>query len=400
MKRGFTIVEIIISIGLIVLIGTISLVSFNIAKKNAKIRSLDNMSEKIYTAANVYIETNSELKDELYKNKNGLKIPLTTLENSGLIDFQDIDLTEEDYVVTMLGSSNPGDDHCAETYTAKSWSIKDEVIYICEKYDYSGLGTDVASLQAEVARLRSEIDALKSEVLTNTGNITTLQQTIASLQQTINILEGRITALEETKTFISLPAKWYKTDDNYIKYNGKTYNILKVDSDSSLTLYVKYDHKGAFGINLTHLAEIQNEFSNLLENTKGFDPYYYDGWNDGIYYAEPDWTKIICGVDGTPSLYDTYALNGNRLPPLVTRKDVLFVNIDDMMNAGQCISSSYYKLFNIQREIQIVKVSGESYNYIEIGSTYAFFKWHLKSCMKITSGTGAVENPYILENKC
>ena len=138
MKKGFTIVEIILSIGLVVVIGSISIFSFNIIKKNNKEKTLESMSETIFNAVNIYLESNTDIKNQLYKNKNGLKIPLTTLENSGLVDFGSLsdDLDEGDFVVTMLGTPDPNDDTCAKTYTVKSWNITDnETIYICEKSD-------------------------------------------------------------------------------------------------------------------------------------------------------------------------------------------------------------------------------------------------------------------------
>lgn len=40
-----------------------------------------------------------------------------------------------------------------------------------------------------------------------------------------------------------------------------------------------------------------------------------------------------------------------------------------------------------------------NYYYVTAGNI-SHYKVHLKSCMKITSGTGDIGTPYILENKC
>ena len=132
MKKGFTIVELIISIALIVLVGTTSVISYHFIDKKNNEKSLNAMSNKILEAVNVLVETDSETKKQLYEEKNGVVIPLTKLQNEGLIDFQDLDI-EDEYVVTMLGSTSESD-KCESTYTAKSWNLSDgEVIYVCTK---------------------------------------------------------------------------------------------------------------------------------------------------------------------------------------------------------------------------------------------------------------------------
>ena len=100
MKKGFSLVEIIISISLILVIGMCAFIGFNVIQKNNKIKTLESMNDQILSAANLYIETNTEIKDKLFTSANGLKIPLTTLENAGLVDFQKLDIDE----VNSLGN--------------------------------------------------------------------------------------------------------------------------------------------------------------------------------------------------------------------------------------------------------------------------------------------------------
>ena len=68
MKKGFTLVEIILSVGLIVLVMSISIFSFNIVKSKNKEKTLNNMSDEILTALRLYIETNKESNVSLYEH--------------------------------------------------------------------------------------------------------------------------------------------------------------------------------------------------------------------------------------------------------------------------------------------------------------------------------------------
>lgn len=130
MKKGWTIIELIISTSLILLIGVVSLVSFNLVKKQEVTNDLASRSEEILTAANLYIETTPEVKNKLYSSKNGVVIPLSVLESKGLVDFEGVNIDEQ-YVITMLGSEIPGEE-CVSSYTLKSWEFpNDKIIYIC-----------------------------------------------------------------------------------------------------------------------------------------------------------------------------------------------------------------------------------------------------------------------------
>lgn len=157
MKKGFTLIEVILSIVLIVVVMVSSTVSLNYINKKNKEETLEKMSNTIYEAVHVYVESNSEIKKKLYENKEGIIIPLTTLENTGLVDFKDIKLDDEkDYIITMLGSDVEGTDYCAETYTTTSWNIKDgETIYICEKTN-----TEIEILYEKINNLEEQIKDL------------------------------------------------------------------------------------------------------------------------------------------------------------------------------------------------------------------------------------------------
>lgn len=128
MKKGYTLVEIILSIGLIVLVGTVSLISFNLIKKNNRVKALENMNDEILTALRLYIETNDNAKSKIYEDYEGMAITLETLQNEGLVDFGDLDV-EDDYVVAMLSSESG----CSDITTVESWDLTNGPLYICSK---------------------------------------------------------------------------------------------------------------------------------------------------------------------------------------------------------------------------------------------------------------------------
>ena len=61
-KRGFTLIEIIICLVLIVGIGTASIFGIRTINNNITRKELTEIQDKIYEAVNIYIETKAESK--------------------------------------------------------------------------------------------------------------------------------------------------------------------------------------------------------------------------------------------------------------------------------------------------------------------------------------------------
>lgn len=280
LKRGFTLVEIIISSGIIALVATISIVSFNVIKKKTKENTLENMSDEILTAVNLYVETNTDIKNELYNNKNGVKIPLTTLENSGLVDFKELsdDLDEEDFVVTMLGSSDPNDDVCASTYTVKPWNITSgEIIYICEK--------DNKELLDKIDNLQSQINELK-----NGDNSSDVKNSLK-----VNSLYDDLTYTAKGAN----PNNWVKfpviSDDSKFAYfpndaDKDLWRIVTIDTDDKIKLIYPKQVKSNNNMNyttssLTYNSNTYYKLKNLPGSSLG-DSYYRYSSATGFYGTE------------------------------------------------------------------------------------------------------------------
>ena len=139
-KKGFTLVEIIICISLLVVIGVGSFISIRVISKKQLIDKLNMISDKASEAAQVYIETNKSASNQLYNNKNGVSLPLQLLVNEGLLSLKGTKLTENDiknqYVVTFLGGTG-STENCEPITSVNSWS-NNQPIYLCMTSDGSG----------------------------------------------------------------------------------------------------------------------------------------------------------------------------------------------------------------------------------------------------------------------
>lgn len=140
-RKGFTLIEIIICIGIIAIISLTSIVGFNLISKNIRITKLKEIEDDILTAAKIYLETNDEANANLYQKKNGVILPLTVLVNEGLLDLTttDLDLNDvsDEYVVTALSNSGGGtDDGCIDLRMVTSWDEEsNDPLYICSRAD-------------------------------------------------------------------------------------------------------------------------------------------------------------------------------------------------------------------------------------------------------------------------
>ncbi|MCI8498029.1 MAG: type II secretion system protein, partial [Bacilli bacterium] len=84
-KKGFTLLEIIVVIGLLVVIAGIF--SLNIIKtlKRQETDANKNIEEQIIAAANAYVSMNPEAVEKLYNSYGYVDIPVGTLRDAGFL---------------------------------------------------------------------------------------------------------------------------------------------------------------------------------------------------------------------------------------------------------------------------------------------------------------------------
>lgn len=152
-KRGFTLIEIIIVITLIIIIGVGSFIGIQLINKKNIINNLEQITEKALLAAEVYIETNKQSYDQLYNNKNGVVMPIQMLINEGLLSLDGTNIIEsqitDHYVITYLNNSG---ENCDEVTSQVSWS--NQPIFLCL--------TSVSNESEKVADLENRIEKLET----------------------------------------------------------------------------------------------------------------------------------------------------------------------------------------------------------------------------------------------
>ena len=133
-RKGFTLIEIIICISMIVLIGVGSFVGISLVNKNLVKKGLEQITDKAVKATQVYIETNEEAKTQLYTEKNAIKIPIKVLINEGLLSLKGTNLSDKDiknkYTITALSTDTGNKKDCIDINTKTSWDDS-KAIYIC-----------------------------------------------------------------------------------------------------------------------------------------------------------------------------------------------------------------------------------------------------------------------------
>lgn len=156
-KRGFTLIEIIISISLIAIIGTISVVSI-VSLRKAKVENLlESNSKVLNNALEVYLEKHPEVTNNVNNNFKGAVVTLQVLKDEGLIDIKglsDRDYKKNYYFLSnsVLADGNKVDESKCENnilslQTVTSWDLNnldpEQIIYICPT---SGSGNTTTSL--------------------------------------------------------------------------------------------------------------------------------------------------------------------------------------------------------------------------------------------------------------
>lgn len=224
-KKGFTMIELVVSIAIITLVGaTTTLIIIN-NNKNKEIKTLKNNSTKLYEALQVYLETNKDVINNVNKNAKGAIITLETLKNEGLIKNDlNVDYKKKYYLITnaVMAPSNEQincEKDQVELSIVESWNVDtDKVIYICSN--------------------------------NNTYDDSSLQDTISSLQQTIIEMQDKLSSYEitqnnKTTTFTGNNA------NNYVKFpvitGNNENNLLYFGEGNDKDLWRLYSYKGIDG---------------------------------------------------------------------------------------------------------------------------------------------------------
>jgi len=145
MKKGFTLIEIIIAISIVLLIGA-GTTFFVINNKSDN--KIEKLTKQILEAGNVYINTENDKNGNLYakqilNGKKGVKIPVSNLKNSGYITEKQVNElykykgepeAGQDYFVAFINGEGTSEDYCknGSTLSIASWTMSiGDNLYLC-----------------------------------------------------------------------------------------------------------------------------------------------------------------------------------------------------------------------------------------------------------------------------
>lgn len=181
MRRGFTLVEIIISIALLVAIGIGSTMTIITVNKKSEEKELKQIYENFDNALQIYLSSNTDVLNNIDNYVEGAVITLDLLKDEGLIesDIIDpttntvIDYTKNYYVLSdAVQLKNESEEiintECANQVSIsviRSWVLNDtsinvdDVLYICPKKQLD----EVNNLKDKIDELASELEKVKSQ---------------------------------------------------------------------------------------------------------------------------------------------------------------------------------------------------------------------------------------------
>ena len=367
-KRGFTLIEIIVSIAIIALIGVGSFVGVSYINNQIVISRLNQITDKALNAAQVYIETNDIAYNEVYNNKSAAIIPLKTLVNEGLLNVDNTKLDDQDmeknYVIQYLGGGGAGGSNCTDLSTIiTSWNSTTP-IYICN--DGASGGINIKTID-------------KSEY------------------------NNRMHGSSEPYYFRgSLVSNYAKIDGN-----NTLYRIVGINTDDGIELYYGgYNHNFNLNSNQFYAGSIKTTSYTQTRNgtkvaanavkislvgcTNGVLIVGTSSLQYGDYYAEvSDQSNIlkktsICESNNSSSAASVSISSGSG----AIFSDISLFSFDSWVVEGNFKIGSY----------SIYNSTGQYFGTINVGN-YTLIT--LKPCMQIKSGSGTEYDPYIIKsNNC
>ena len=296
MKKGFTLIEIILSLSLISLIGITTTVLILNNNKNKEIKILKQNSQKLENALNVYLDSHPEVTTNLNDNAKAAIVTLETLKSEGLIsDKLDVNYKNEYFLLSnarLLDSeSEKNKADCNNDVISveifKKWDLTEtdgsKVIYVCPK------NGDETNNNVNVEELQKRVEALES--LSN---------------NTIYYYKG-----ENVNNYVRFPVETKNTNILYqVQYNNNN-NLWRI--------VFKYGHTGKYGniklVNSSYLDKNKNTKIPVNKNIYSLKSYHNKKFlnDDAISNDNTVYSIYNCYVNNKKDSSMIYAvINGNN----------------------------------------------------------------------------------------
>ena len=385
-KKGFTLIEIIVCIALITVIGVSSFFGVRLISKNIKISKLEQLSDRIIQAAEIYIETNKEAYNQLYKNKNSVVIPLNTLVDEGFLDLsattlEDNDIKDE-YVVTSL-SKEQSSGECIDLKTIPSWNNSAESIYLCtDKNGNSNLSIVNQNDVGNLNYVHKQPYYFRGENVYNYAKLGTETYQILYIDIDDNIVLYNRDVTENMLQYISdLVSTPFELKSISVNMAGTNFDFNKVEfglacEDGIATFSSDYVKSGTYGYSTTHY-------------------YHYHSSNTFRTY-----NSIISPIDRFDILNSISCSGGYD-------SWIIPANVD--LTNGSISSRDYYQTYLPINDSKIIggvckSASIEQYKYKCAADSlkdeyYIGYKFKLNDSYNIESGVGTYNDPYVIGKK-
>lgn len=385
-KHGFTLIEIIICISLIILIFGASIFGIKIINKNITNKELSKVANKIYNAANVYIESKTESKKQLYNKNNAVIIPLNVLQNEGYITLDNINI-DDHYVLSVLGSEKK-EAACIETTTIGTWEItNDKEIYLCTNIDVS----------IPINELLTKINAIENK-FNGYVKINDYNLKISEIEQRLTDLEKKSSSNIITK-LTSDDGEYFargKNPNNYVRIkNGATNTTWRIVEISNNDVYIIATNKNLL-LNSTDIDSLNPKpfYYNLIEKGNYVRETFGNSGTRGLDVGQITFTESLVGKLSYTSLLNATTVTGNYIIDLFKTilKDTeneISLNFEYSSSKDGCVEPSGYINSGYLRD------TCDNIKVLPLVK--------LKTCVKLIDNTsctsdGSSSCPYLIDN--
>lgn len=281
MKKGFTLIEIIISISLIAIIGTISVVSI-VSLRKAKVENLlESNSKVLNNALEVYLEKHPEVTNNVNNNFKGAVVTLKVLKDEGLIDIKGLKESEYRNKYYFLSNSVLADNNEVDWSSCDnnllglnyipSWDVDtDKVIYICPKSSDSNNYQDILNAKNYIFKGDDPKNYVKLDVTSSNENNSWAWWPSGMNQNLWRIIsfdeEGRMKLVYSTVVGTN---NIYNYDNDNNKNSYECRNVIDISSDGKI--------QNAYDISIISDNNYDNYYCNIKYNCFGIqnNSYYY-----------------------------------------------------------------------------------------------------------------------------
>lgn len=401
-KRGFTLVEIIICISLIVIIGVSATVVVLKTNKTREINILKANEKKLENALQVYVSNHKEITTNLNNNAKAALVTLETLKNEGLIkDDMKVDYKENYFMLSNAVLAPAGKYDCENNVIGievfKKWDLKEldgsKVIYICPRDDGVSSNNAITNKEDYVAKGENPKNFVKLNerlwriVEITNGNVFLIANDKESV---IKLTPKELVSKSCTSNDWSVLGECTNMSINDSKLNIKY--VTGIDVFKAGDTYFDYNNNWHTYI---------NEYSNYPEKfrQKVFETYMPDKSS----YTRYQTYETNIGLIDVETLKNANSNDGNYIIDLLSK----YTKNDD----EYILSVGTYALFQY---IASAEEGNDDLLFVNPHNVDRRFKYSvckdvklyivpiikLKNCYNFTNSEGTKDEPYELINNC